>query len=94
LAFVLWANPSTHVIGSVIAGGPRVEPPAQVQFEHYGVIAFTATVPPAQTFEIWLRPGVYFVTVKGIPCGMNDPRAPVTIDGPRTELRILCNLAG
>ena len=81
---------SSDVSGYVICYGThtRVSPPCEVQFEQNDeIVGSTTTVPPAQSFEIRLRPGAYVVVVKGCP------RTAVSVQGSRTELNLLCNFS-
>jgi hypothetical protein len=91
LTLAAWLSPMTHVQGHVIGGGPVAGGVWEVRFEQRGeVVAQTQTTPYSEDFELWLRPGSYEVIVTGTPC----PRTPVTVQRPRAELVIECNLAG
>ncbi len=79
------------VVGHLIGGGQGAREPQDVRFEQNGkVVSSTRTVPPAQSFRLWLFPGAYAVIVNIHGC----PPTPVTVQGSSVDLLIHCNLAG
>jgi hypothetical protein len=76
------------VIGRIVGGGLAAAGLYDVRFEQGGqLVASTTTV--SARFEIRLLPGSYDVIVTNMPGGC--PRTPITVQGPGTELTILCN---